>query len=138
MPDERVTLNAHVMALIGKIGGYDAAVAVFEARWGKPYSKGTITAKKNGTLDWTVMDVMALEEAAGSDAITRWLASRHEEDVAADCVPTELATFARESGEAISAVINARTPAERAKAVKELNDVSASVDRLTDAFEARA
>lgn len=138
MPDERVTLNAHVCALISKVGGVEAAAAVLEARWGRPYSKGTISQKKNGHLDWTVVDVIGLQEAAGMPSVTGWLVSLDEADDAVDCVTTAIADFARESGEAVAAVLSARTPEQRARAVKELNDVNLAADRITDALEAGA
>lgn len=138
MPDHRLIINAHMQGLIAKVGGYDAAIAYLEATNGRPYSKGTLSQKKNLTLDWTIMDMIALQELAGRSPVTEWLVSLAEESDAAGCVTTAAAELASESGEAIAAVLNARTPEQRAKAVEELHDVIGSSERLVDALEAGA
>ena len=137
MPDERNVLSAFMSKLISQCGGYDAACAILQARWGHPVSKGTLTKKKAGQLDWSVTDVIALQEAAGERPVFAWFNSMADEDDELPCLMTGAADLSAEAGEAVSAVIMARTSKERAKAVKELRDVITKSDQLIDTLEAK-
>ncbi|MCJ8139496.1 hypothetical protein [Falsirhodobacter halotolerans] len=137
MPDERMILSAFMSKLIAKVGGYEAACAVLEARWGHPVSKGTLTKKKAGQLDWSVTDVIALQEAAGERPVFAWLSSLDDDPEVLACHIVGAADLSKEYGEAMNAVLTAHTAAERARAIKELHDVRETADRLIDTLEAR-
>lgn len=135
--DERNIITPFMLKLIAKCGGFDAAAAILEARWGDPISKGTLSKKKAGQLAWSITDMLALMEATGDWSLLNWMNSLNAEPDALPCHITGAAHLAREHGEAISAVLTAHTPAERAKAIKELHDVRDHADRLIDTMEAQ-
>lgn len=127
MPDVRRILRANMRSLVDWFGCYDGVAETFNARWGGGASKGTISKKVTGTLDWTVADVIALEDAAGRFPVTRMLARRLENRPAAQggCLLQDGSSIAKESGEAISAILAAEQSSgadERAQAVKEIDD----------------
>ncbi|MCJ8139373.1 hypothetical protein [Falsirhodobacter halotolerans] len=136
MPDERKILTAFMSKLIAQCGGYDAAVAILEARWDHPVSKGTLSKKKSGILDWTVTDVIALQEAVGKRPVFDWLNSLDDDPEVLACHIAGAADLSREYGDAMSAVLSARTPDDKAKAIKELHDVRGAADRLIGTMEA--
>ncbi len=127
MADARTIVGVNMKALIDWLGCFDAVVETLNARWGGGTSKGTISKKINGALDWTVADVVALEDATGRFPVTRMLARRLE------CRPAPTdgnllkdgSSIAKESGEAISAILAAEQSSsadERAQAIKEIDD----------------
>ena len=63
MPDIRLISRANMKALVDWFGCYDAVAETINTRWGGGASKGTISKKTTGVLDWTVADVVALEAA---------------------------------------------------------------------------
>ena len=134
MADKRLIINAHIGGLIASVGGYDAVCAYFEASTGRPYSKGTLSQKKNGTLDWTIMDMIMLQEMAGRAPVTAWLASLADEPDAVPCRKVVTAQYAIESGELVSASLAEPTPENRAKVHKEIADVRHWVDQVEDAW----
>lgn len=138
MTDQRLILNAHMNGLLAHLGGPVAVAALMEARLCRPYSAGTLSQKKNGHAEWTIMDMIVLQEAAGRAPVTDWLVSLDDDAEALPCRVTGVAHLAREHGEAINAVLTARTPEEVAKAIKELHDVRDQTDRLIDTMEAQA
>lgn len=64
MADYRKIVTANMRALIDWFGCYDAVAETINARWGGGASKGTVSKKASGQLDFTVADVIALEDAA--------------------------------------------------------------------------
>lgn len=132
MSDSRLILSAMVQALIsGTFGCLDAAALTLDARWGRGASKGTLSRKIAGSLDVTVCDVIALEDAAGRYPITHWLALR-----LADAVPEArdmralAAGIAKESGEAVAAILAAELSdraGDRAQALVEMDEAIAAM-----------
>jgi hypothetical protein len=111
LPDLHRQLRAAMAALIdGTYGCYDAAAATMAARWGGPVAPSTLSRKMTGSLDWTVADVVALEDAAGRYPVTTILARRLAADAGA-AAPLSLVCQAglisREAGEAVAAIIQA-------------------------------
>lgn len=109
--------------------GCDDAVAVsMNARWGRGASKGTISKEVSERLDWALADVIALEDASGRFPITRLMARRLENRVvmANTSLIRQSAVIAKESGEAISAILAAEQSNgahEKEQAIKEIDDV---------------
>lgn len=127
---DRRTLTALMAALIdGTFGCLDAAAETINARWGHGASKGTLSKKLHEHLDWTVADVIALEDAAGRYPVTRMLARRLERAGAARAAASLLdhaGGISKEAGEAVAALLTAEQSADagdRAQAIKELQDV---------------
>ena len=135
MTNERLVLNAHMNGLLSELGGIVAANAVIEARSGRTHSAGTLSQKKNGHADWTVMDIIYLQEAARRTPVTDWLVSLNEDDpTAAVCRNAAAARFMIESGELAAAIITAKTPEEVAKAHKEYADARDALDDVGDSL----
>ncbi|KEP69617.1 hypothetical protein DL1_03195 [Thioclava dalianensis] len=127
MPDFRKITRANMKSLVDWFGCYDAVAETFNARWGGGSSKGTVSKKVSGTLDWTVADVVALEDAAGRYPVTRMLARRLEDRPAVDAgsLLMDGSSIAKESGEAIAAILAAEQSSgadEKAQAIKEIDD----------------
>ncbi|MEX5515694.1 hypothetical protein [Pseudophaeobacter sp. 1A09344] len=127
-------------SLVDWLGCYDAVAETFNARWGGGSSKGTVSKKVSGNLDWTVADVIALEDAAGRYPVTRMLARRLEERPVDDggSLLMDGSSIAKESGEAISAILAAEQSTcadERAQAIKEIDDAMFAMRRARARLE---
>lgn len=132
MPDFRKIVRANMKSLVDWFGCYDAVAETFNARWGvvggsAGASKGTISKKVSGNLDWTVADVIALEDAAGRYPVTRMMARRLEHRPVSEggSLLQDGSSIAKESGEAISAILAAEQSTcadECAQAIKEVDD----------------
>lgn len=137
MVDIRNIARAHMAALVDWFGCYDAVAEQFNARWGGGASKGTVSKKLAGHLDWTIADVIALEDAAGRFPITRLMARRLEtrSGIAAGSALTDASSIAKEAGEAIAAILSAEQSSgahEDAQAVKEIDEAIAALRRARD------
>lgn len=126
MPDLRMITHRAMRSIVKGFGCYDAVAEVLNTRWGCGASKGTISKKMSGQLDWTLPDVIALQDAAGEYPITRLLARQKESHVAGDiaCLVVQSGIIAKESGEAISAILDAEHSScadDRAQAVTEID-----------------
>lgn len=140
MPDYRKIVRANMKSLVDWFGCYDAVAETFNARWGGGSSKGTISKKITGKLDWTIADVVALEDAANQYPVTRMLARRLENrpSAAAGSLLTDGSSIAKESGEAIAAILSAEQStcaAERAQAIKEIDDAVIALDQARRRLE---
>lgn len=143
MADIRLIVRAHMKSLVEWLGCYDAVAETFNARWGGGSSKGTVCKKVTGHLDWTVADVIALEDVAGRYPVTRMLARRLENRPApADgCLLSDGSCMSKESGEAIAAVFSAEqahSAGEDAVAIKEIDEAIAAMQRTRDRLVTRS
>jgi hypothetical protein len=132
MTDIRQISRAHMKALIDWFGCYDAVAETINTRWGGGASKGTISKKTTGVLDWTVADVVALEDASGRYPVTRLLARRLENrtEITNNCLLLQTGIIAKESGEAIAAILSAEQSSgadERAQAITEIDEAIAAL-----------
>lgn len=135
MSDPRPIIHAHVCALIDKLGGVVAASAVLDARWGGSHSAGTLSKKRARQLDWTLPDILALQEAAGDWSLFDWLMGQVPPEARAVCLVTAVADLSREVGEAQHAALSAvADPGKRPQAAKELQDVIEQAQRLQAAL----
>jgi hypothetical protein len=135
MIDYRKILQANMRSLVKSFGCYDAVAETFNARWGGGHSKGTVSKKMSGQLDWTVAEVIALEDAAEKYPVTRMLARRLESRTSqhGESLLHHGSCIAKESGEAIAAILAAEQSSgadEMAQAIKEISD---AVRALTEA-----
>lgn len=141
MSDEHIILNEFMRKMVADLGGLDAASMWIALRWGTPISKGTLSRKVNGSLDWTLMDIIALQDAAKVHPVTDWMASQSGGADALASVATGTVDFMREAGEAIGqlgAVV--AMPADhkaRLQAIKEVHDVVSAGTQLIEALTAR-
>lgn len=141
MADQRKIVAAHMGALVHHLGCYDSVAETINARWGGGCSKGTISKKMSGQLDWSILDAIALQEAVGEYPINRLLARRQFLAPARkqDCLVVQTGIIAKESGEAISAILAAEHSsgaAERAQAVAEIDQALDALRRARDNLEA--
>lgn len=132
MQDSRMILSAMLQALIsGTFGCLDAAALTLDARWGRGSSKGTLSRKIAGSLDITVCDVIALEDAAGRYPITHWLARRLAEvSPESRDMRALVAGIAKETGEAMAALLSAELSdraGDRAQAIVEMDEAIAAL-----------
>ena len=140
MSDLRQISRANIKSIIEWFGCYDAVAETINARWGGGASKGTISKKVSGHLDWTIADLIALEDASGRYPVTRLLARRLENraDNAPDSLLLQTGLIARESGEAIAAILAAEQSscaAENAQAIKEIDDATEALRLARAALE---
>lgn len=140
MPDLRKITAANMKSIIGWFGCYDAAAETINARWGCGASKGTISKKMAGILDWTVADIIALEDAAGRYPVTRLLVRRLENRpaVVAGSLLTHGGCIAKESGEAIAAILAAEQSSgadERAQAITEIDEAMSALRHARERLE---
>lgn len=121
-------------SILDWLGCYDAAAETINARWGGGANKSMISKKAKGNLDWTIADVIALEDASGRYPVTKMMARRLEdrnEEPGGDLL-SDGSSIAKESGEAISWVIAAEqsnSADDLAQAIKEIDEAVESLDR---------
>ena len=95
-------------AMVQRVGCLDAAAAIIGARMGAVPSKGTLSKKLAGSLDFTIVDLIALEDASSCFHVTTMLVKRMSAAIVAPgCLIEEGAIVAREGGEAVSAILMA-------------------------------
>lgn len=145
MPDLRRIIRASMKSLIDGFGCYDAVAETFNARWGVGFgsggaSKGTISKKVVGQLDWTVADVIALEDASDRYPVTRMMARRLVDRpvVAGGSLLMDGSSIAKESGEAISAILAAEQSTcadQMADAIAELDEAIFAMRQARDRLE---
>ena len=122
--------------LIDAAGGVDAAAALIGARLGHEVSKGSVSKRQSGQLDWPLVEVMALEDAVGQPLVRRWLAQSLPEACAAQSLMQGMAEVSREHGEAMAAVMelaagkgsHTRARAELSEALQAIGALAAIVE----------
>ncbi|MCZ0962859.1 hypothetical protein [Paracoccus benzoatiresistens] len=133
MADLKLIVGSHMRAMVGRLGCFDAVAETINARWGCHTVKGTISRKANGTLNWDVFDVVALEDALGCDPVSQALARRN---IAAAVTGNNIspindaAVISKENGEAIAALIQAGQSdcaGLRADAICQLEDAERAI-----------
>ncbi|MEM6891857.1 MAG: hypothetical protein AAF636_27630 [Pseudomonadota bacterium] len=128
MADILKICRASTRALVARYGCYDAVASLVSARFGVPASKGTISKKMAGHNEWTLPEIIALEDEAGEYPVTRALARRlkGQPENNEQCLLKHGASIAKEAGEAIAAVLSAQSAAqsgEVAEAIRELDEL---------------
>jgi hypothetical protein len=142
MPDLRLTVLAQMRALIQRFGCLDAAAATIQARTGGECSKGVLSRRMAGQLDWPVADVAALEDAMGLYPVTEMLARRMNGDARGAGLPlvAQAGIVAKEAGEAVSAALAAATACrggDYATALVEIDEAEVAIRALRLAIEAQ-
>jgi hypothetical protein len=135
----RTQTAALMQALIsGSYGCLDAAAETINARWGQGGSKGTLSRKLTGSLDFTVADVIALEDAAGRYPVTRYLARRlaPEESRPIRPIVAQAGRISVETGQAVAAILAASASAEANDAEAADREIQEAIDALAEARRA--
>lgn len=128
---DRAMIRAFMSGLVERAGGVEPAAALIGARLGAEVSKGTISKRLAGHLDWPLVEIMALEDAVGDPCVRRWLARSLPEVAEGRSLLEGVAEAAREHGEAISAVVDvAAGRGCRVRARKEVADALVASKRL--------
>lgn len=132
MPDERKLVQAHMRSLIKGYGCLDAAAETINAHWDCETSKGTLSKKLSGQFDWTISDIIALEDGLDQHPVTRLLARRLEpsEGEGVECLNEQSGVIAKECGEAVAAILSAQRSAnsqDETNAVKEIDEALVSL-----------
>lgn len=127
MPDFRKIARANMKSIVDWFGCYDAVAETINARWGGGASKGTVSKKAAGHLDWTIADVIALEDARGYFPVTRMMVRRMSDHAtpADGCLIQDSSSIAKESGEALKALLDAQqsnSADEKAQAITEIDE----------------
>ncbi|WP_368484335.1 hypothetical protein [Pseudooceanicola sp. HF7] len=109
MTDYRKLAGASMKSIVDWFGCLDAAAECIAARWDGRANKATVSKKLSGLLDWTIADVIALEDARGAFPVTRLLARRlnEREQAVAGSLLADGGEIAKECGEAIAAILAA-------------------------------
>lgn len=133
MPDVNKLTHRAMRSLVQGYGCYDAVAEVLNSRWGCGTSKGTISKKMSGQLDWTLSDVIALQDAAGDYPVTRILARQNEEHPTGviSCLVAHTGVIAKEYGEATNAILSATQSScadKRAEAVTEIDQAITALE----------
>lgn len=142
MPDPRHIITAQVKALVqGSFGCLDAAAETINARTGGSVNKGTLSKRLAGHAGWPVEEVWALEDAADRFPVSN-LRARQLSDVAPTNgapLPLLAASAAKESGEAIAAIIQAQASekcGEHARAIAEIDEAIVALRAARSRLEA--
>lgn len=136
---EAAMIRAFMAGLVDRAGGVDAAAAVIGARLGHEVSKGSISKRLAGQLDWPLIEIMALEDAVGDRCVRQWLARSLPDATRGHSMMAMVASIAREHGEAVSAVMEfAAGRGDIARARKEVEDALSALTRLAADLEAQS
>lgn len=128
---DRAMIRAFMAGLVDRVGGVEPAAALIGARLGTEVSKGSISKRLAGHLDWPLVEIMALEDAAGHRCVRRWLAASLPEVAEGQSIMQGVADAAREHGEAVAAVMKyATSGTDRAQARKELAEAVHAIRHL--------
>jgi hypothetical protein len=134
--DDRAMIRAFMAGLVDRAGGVDAAAALIGARHGTDVSRGSISKRLAGHLDWPLVEIMALEDAVGDPCVRRWLARSLPELDEGRSLMQAAAETVRENGEAVSAVMDfAAGRGSKARARKEVSDLVTASARLAALME---
>lgn len=129
-------VRAFMARLIEAAGGVDPAAALIGARLGHEVSKGSISKRQSGHLDWPLVEVMALEDALGLPVVRRWLAQTLPDATDTKTMAQGVAEVSREAGEAVAAVVNLMVGSgSRVSARKELAEARDALARLAARVE---
>ena len=137
MSDRQAMIRAFMANLIRKAGGVDAAAQMIGADLRTAVSKGSISKRQAGQLDWPLVEVMALEDALVDFPVRDWLAQSSPKAVEGQSLIIIAGRMAVESGEAMAATMEfASGRGSRALARKEVQDARAATDALAALLEA--
>lgn len=132
MPTDAAMIRAFMARLVEEAGGVDAAAALIGARLGHEVSKGSISKRLGGHLDWPLVEILALEKALANPCVSRWLAGAVPEVSQARTLMAAVAEAAREHGEAVAAVLEVGMGSgQMATARRELQEATVSLARLS-------
>ncbi|MGV6840591.1 MAG: hypothetical protein ACWA40_10400 [Planktomarina sp.] len=128
MPDLNKLTHRAMRSLVQSFGCYDAVAEVLNVRHGGSASKGTISKKMSGQLDWTLSDMIALQDAAGAYPVTHILVRQQEgqQETLIECLVAHAGVIAKEHGEATDAILKAAQTHcgdKRADAVTEIDQL---------------
>lgn len=133
---DRKMINAFMAGLIKRAGGVDAVAAIITAATGEPTSKGSISKRLSGQLDWSAVDIWALEDALGDPCVSRWRIQNRTKTEEDDSFASATVAAVRESSEATTAIMEATF--DRGcwtKARKELSESIAASQRVLSLIE---
>ncbi len=133
---DRKMIGAFMAGLVKRAGGVEAAAAMIGAATGEEPSKGTISKRLAGLLDWPAADIWALEDALGDPCVSRWRMQQlpGAEDEA--CLVKASVDAVRESNEASTALMEAVVGKGcRTRAKKELSESIAAQKRALSMLE---
>lgn len=142
MTDYRKISRASMKSILDWFGCYDAVAETINSRWGGGSSKGTISKKASGLLDWTISDVIALEDASCRFPVTRMMTRRLSEQELEEpgSLLQDSSSIAKESGEALKAVLDAQqsdSAEDHAQAVCEINEAIEALKKARRRIKAR-
>lgn len=133
---DRDVIRAFMAQLVERAGGVDPAAVIIGARLGTEVSKGSISKRMSGHLEWPLVEIMALEDALGNPCVRRWLARSLPEVAEGQSLMQGVADAAREHGEALSAVMDFKSGrGSRDHARKEVSEALAASMRLAALIE---
>lgn len=131
MSDRRAVIRAFMANLIRKAGGVDAAAEIIAADLGTPVSKGSISKRQSGQLDWSLVEIMALQDALLEYPVGDWFAQTKPEAAEGQTLMHSVGRMAAESGEAMAAAMEfASGRGSKAQALKEAHDALVSASNL--------
>lgn len=129
-------IRAYMGRLIKAAGGVDAASALIGAALGREVSKGSVSKRQAGVLDWPLIEVWALEDALADPCISQFRSRSLPQEAEAQGLLQLMPDAARESGEALAAVMDLATGrGNRAVARKEVGEAYRALGKLAAHLE---
>ena len=120
------------------IGCYDAVASMLEVALDMDhYCKGVLSRKVNGTMNWTVAEIEAIEDFAKKFPITKYLAQRlpdsTDKSQIADCLIDQSGTISVEVGEAVQAILKAQKSESSDDSAKAIAEIQEAIEALQKA-----
>lgn len=130
-------IRALMAGLIRQAGGVEASAALIGQKLGREISKGSISKRQAGQLDWPLVEILALEDVLCTHSVRRWLFRSLPEIAEGQDLMHGLAAVTKESGEAMTAVLRMIAgEGDRAKARAEVQEALEALRALAAGLEA--
>lgn len=137
MPD-RKTIHLMLCGLVENIGQTSAALYIQAFTGSEKPDHAALSRKMHGTRAWAIDDMLALQAATKSSAITDYLHDTKPTRPAPESLYEAMAEASREGGEGMAAVAryaDSLSTEHRSSAIKEIREHRASLDGLLDHLE---
>lgn len=135
---DRDTIHAILCGLVARLGQTSAAYAIQAFTGADKPDHAALSRKVNGTRSWAIDDLLALQAAAESSAVTDYLCDSKPSRPAPGSLYEAMAEASREGGEGMAAVAryaDSLSPVHRSNAIKEIREHRESLDGLLDHLE---
>ncbi|MAC81469.1 MAG: hypothetical protein CML66_25800 [Rhodobacteraceae bacterium] len=133
------TIHMHMRGLVSGTSKLASAASYISERWGCGTDASTISRKMEEQRNWTIKDVLALEDATGRFPVTLAMYARIQDLQPAKPLDVidAAGAMSKEAGEAVAAALALSKRGSTAQAIAEWQDVANLATATIRALEVR-